>query len=65
MAELRRLAVHCDFENYLDQALRDRLVCGLRSENTQKCLLCEANLPLARAVELAQGIEQLTGTLSL
>ena len=57
VAELRRLAVHCDFENYLDQALRDRLVCGLRSENTQKRLLCEANLTLARAVELAQGME--------
>ena len=57
MAELRRLAVHYEFGNYLDQALRDRLVCGLRSENIQKRLLTEADLTLARAVGLAQGME--------
>ena len=35
----------------------DRLVCGLRSENIPKCLLTETDLTLARAVELAQGME--------
>jgi len=35
VAELRRLTTHCDFGEYLDQALRDRLVCGIRHENTQ------------------------------
>ena len=39
VAELRRLTFHCSFENYFTQAMRDRLVCGARSENTQKCLL--------------------------
>lgn len=29
MAELRRLTTHCQFITYLDEALRDRLVCGL------------------------------------
>ena len=29
VAELRRLATHCEFGEYRDQALRDRLVCGL------------------------------------
>jgi len=43
-AELRRLATHCDFGEYLDQALRDRLVCGLRSEATQKHLLSKSDL---------------------
>ena len=38
-AELRRLATHCEFKQYLSEALRDRLVCGLRSESTQKNLL--------------------------
>ena len=57
LAELRRLATHCEFEDYLNQALRDRLVCGLRSENIQKRLLSEANPTLARAVELAHGME--------
>ena len=35
IAELRRLATHCEFGEYLDQALRDRLVCGIHHENTQ------------------------------
>ena len=57
VAELRRLATTCDFGEYLDQALRDRLVCGLRSEATQKSLLSEADLDLARAVKVAQSME--------
>ena len=36
IAELCKLATPCEFGQYLDQALRDRLVCGLRSETTQK-----------------------------
>ena len=54
VAELRRLAVHCEFAAYLDQALRDR---RLRSESIQKRLLTEADLTFTRAVELAQGME--------
>ena len=38
VTELRKLALHCEFKDYLDQALRDRLVCGLLSESTQKKL---------------------------
>lgn len=48
-----KLQIHCKFDNYLDQALRDRLVCGLRSEGIQKCLLTEADLTLKKALELA------------
>ena len=36
VAELRRLATHCEFADYLQQALRDRFVCGIQHENTQK-----------------------------
>ena len=56
-AELRRLAIHCEFQEYLDQALRDRLVCGLKSEATQKRLLSEPNLTPKRAIEVAQSME--------
>ncbi|MDD9817031.1 MAG: reverse transcriptase domain-containing protein, partial [Gammaproteobacteria bacterium] len=56
-AELRRLAIHCQFGEYLDQALRDRLVCGLKSEATQRRLLSEPDLTLKRAIEVAQSME--------
>ena len=40
-AELKKLNLNCKFGTYLDDTLRDRLVCGLRSEATQKKLLTE------------------------
>ena len=39
VAELRKLSEHCDFGEFLNQALRDRLVCGLSSVATQRKLL--------------------------
>ena len=57
VAELRRLTAHCEFGTFLDDALRDRFVCGLRSEATQKKLLVEASLTFSRAVEIAQSME--------
>ena len=57
VAELRRLATNCEFGDYLEQALRDRFVCGIRHENTQKRLLTEANLTLTKAIETACNIE--------
>ena len=57
IAELRRLAARCKFGAYLDEALRDRFVCGLRSERTQQKLLSEVDLTLAGAVERAKNME--------
>ncbi len=57
VAELRRLATHCEFGTFLSDALRDRLVCGLRSAGIQKRLLSEADITLKKAIELAQGME--------
>ena len=36
VADLRRLARTCQFEAHLQEALRDRFVCGLRSGQTRK-----------------------------
>ena len=48
IAELRRLAVRCNFpRDYLEDTLRDRFVCGLRSEAIQKQLLVEKDLTMA------------------
>ena len=57
LAQLWKLAKYCEFGDHLNEALRDRFVCGLKSEVTQKRLLSETNLTLNRAVEIAQGIE--------
>ena len=57
MAELCRLATHCQFGEYLDEALRDTLVCGMRNTATQKRLLSEPELSLKKAIELSQAYE--------
>ena len=49
--------MHCQFEAYLDDALRDRLVCGLRKESTQKWLLLKERLTFTKAVTVAQSTE--------
>ena len=57
MAQLRRLATHCQFGAFLEEALRDRLVCGLRNHSIQRRLLSESNLSLQKAVEISTGME--------
>ncbi len=54
MAELRRLATQCEFGMNLDDSLRDRLVCGLRSSRK---LLTKADLTLKKALDLAVSME--------
>ena len=56
-ASLRRLATHCKFEGYLEDALRDRFVCGLHNEAMQRRLLGEADLTYSKTMELAQAME--------
>ena len=41
----------------LNEALRDRLVCGLRAGNITKRLLAEAKLTLEKAIEIATAME--------
>jgi len=52
IAELRRL--YTEFSEYLNQALPNRMVCGLLSDSLQKRLLAEADLTLARALSFSQ-----------
>ena len=43
LAELRKIAVPCDFGDSLSESLKDRLVCGLRNDTHQKRLLQNQN----------------------
>jgi len=40
-AALKKCSEHCAFGTFLEEALRDRFVCGLRSKQTHKRLLAE------------------------
>ena len=50
-------ATACNFGDYLDTALRDQLVCGLKDQKTQKELLCVQGLTLAVAIERSRAAE--------
>ena len=57
VVELKRLALKCEFGAFLEEALRDRLVCGLKNIHIQKKLLAERGLTFKKAFETAQSME--------
>jgi hypothetical protein len=56
-AAIRKLATHCHFGDKLEEALRDRFVCGLRHEAIQRRLLSEVDLTYAKAMEIVLAME--------
>ena len=52
-AALRKLTVHCNFDGYLEDALCDRFVCGLRHKAIQHRLLSEKVLLLHQSHGIA------------
>ena len=57
IAELKRLAEDCEFGEFLEQMLRDRIVCGINDPRIQRRLLAERELTYKSAFELAQSME--------
>ena len=57
VVELKKLTIYCEFGAFLNEALRDRLVCGLKSENIQKKLLSEADLDFEKAIKISTAME--------
>ena len=58
VVELRRLASTVKFGDFLD-ALRDQLVCGLRSESARRRLLAaDSEITLAKAIDQARTFKQ-------
>ena len=57
VVELKRLALNCEFGTFLEEASRDRLVCGLKSVQIQRKLLAERDWTFKKAFETAQSME--------
>jgi len=57
VAELRKLARGCNFENFEDRMIRDRILVGCKSEHAREKLLEDPELTLKRAVEIARAYE--------
>ena len=57
VAGIRKLSTHCNFGEFQENMLRDRLVCGLKSEHIQNKLLAQADLTFAKALSMAIAIE--------
>lgn len=56
--QLKQLTRFCEFGRFEEEAVRDRLVCGVRDSNIQKKLVDERTLTLDSALVLAKSMEK-------
>ena len=54
---LKQLASSCEFGAFLNEAMRDRFVCGLRHESIQKRLLADKDVTFNTACDVAHAME--------
>ena len=54
---LKKVAVHCNYGEYLNRALRDRFVCGLNNPKIQNKLLNTEDLTFEKACSIAKTME--------
>ena len=62
VAALRKLAEHCEFNESMNDMLRDRLVCGVNHERIQRALLAEKYLTFEGAFQKARAMETVART---
>ncbi|CAI5693955.1 unnamed protein product [Oreochromis niloticus] len=58
VSDLKNKAGSCRFGQLKDELIRDRLVCGINSDNMRKQLLRDSDLTLSKAIEMCQIFEQ-------
>lgn len=56
VTELQAMAQRCNFREYRVEALRDRIVCGVRSKRIQTCLL-DKDRPFQETLDIALSME--------
>ena len=54
VSTLRALSEFCEYGETLNEMLRDRLVCDIDDERTQRRFLAEKELSFVRALEIAR-----------
>ncbi|XP_075990289.1 uncharacterized protein LOC142985933 [Anticarsia gemmatalis] len=57
VAILKKMTKSCEFGSWLEESLRDQLVCGICSETIRQRLFAEPKLDFARAYSLAISLE--------
>ncbi|XP_049887090.1 uncharacterized protein LOC126381677 [Pectinophora gossypiella] len=57
VAVLKRMSKTCEFGSWLEESLRDQLVCGISSETIRQRLFAESKLDFAKAYRLAVSME--------
>ena len=63
--EFKHLSKTCEFGQFLDEAIRDRFVCGLYDDNIQKRLLSEKDLTATKALTTAAAWEKTNKNMSV
>lgn len=57
VTDLKNKAKDCEFGNLCDSLIKDRIVCGIRDDQVRARLLREADLSLARAIDVCRASE--------
>ena len=57
VAEIKKLASTCEFGGFFQEAIRDKLVCGMSNSKCRRRLLVEKDLTMEKAIEIANSIE--------
>ena len=56
IATLRKMAKDCNLGDYLDTAMRDQLVCGMKDAKCQRELLSKSDLTLESALQQSKAM---------
>lgn len=60
MVAVKQLSTNCDFSAYVDDALRDKFVSGLRSGAIQRKLQAETNVTFKSACDTALSLDMVS-----